>query len=715
MSPLTLRLHDCRTFADAELTFGPGVTCLLGANGAGKSTLMDALRYALTGVVPRGANSRDHAALLNPGGHVELDVTAAGEVYRIRREWNGKKATCRFTRRDAAVPDHDPDVFEALDPADIPATLGLGERPDDLLRHTVLCGQGDLAALTEAAPAYRKELLGEALGLREYGLVAEAAKARADAAQRQAETAAAVLAQWEPVAKEREARQAALASAEDEEAVNVAEVAEWREKVTQAEQTLGAAKGAVEKWTEKQAQCGEGRQQVLSLERHRDCITEELCEVRAQLADLPKLRELAATAPTHRARLEVLNALRRAFGDAQKDLEAACKDDTRLRQLLDEAQRDSALLDEVPCSPEVHVGDGARGMAEAHRTCPLLANARERAKTVAMLTGAAHESAEVVTLAQDAEKVAFAHLKAANDTTLPESVRSSLAAAEAAEAQVRALAAAETELATLEAELRGLDERIAEHQAVRDGLAGASEKLQEAQDLAARAAQARQDVRAGADEAETLLRTAQRTTAEARAAVKASVEAQARVYAATAEIEGWSRRLTVARELQARCGRDGIPARLVEESIPDIEARANDLLELLSAGTMRLAVATTKDLANGRIVEALEFVVATGEGERPYRLLSGGERVRVDLALRVGIAQLLAHRAGVAPEFLVLDEPASGLDAQGLAALVEGLPALAALFPGGVVVVEHIEALKEAGDRTFVVVKRDGASTLEAA
>ena len=40
-----LALHDFRSYADLEVSLGPGVTCFLGANGQGKTNLVEAVDY----------------------------------------------------------------------------------------------------------------------------------------------------------------------------------------------------------------------------------------------------------------------------------------------------------------------------------------------------------------------------------------------------------------------------------------------------------------------------------------------------------------------------------------------------------------------------------------------------------------------------------------------------------------------------------------------
>ena len=54
-----LTLRDFRTYADAEVQLGPGLTIVSGRNGSGKTNLLEALYFACTGRSCRTANERE--------------------------------------------------------------------------------------------------------------------------------------------------------------------------------------------------------------------------------------------------------------------------------------------------------------------------------------------------------------------------------------------------------------------------------------------------------------------------------------------------------------------------------------------------------------------------------------------------------------------------------------------------------------------------------
>lgn len=109
----------------------------------------------------------------------------------------------------------------------------------------------------------------------------------------------------------------------------------------------------------------------------------------------------------------------------------------------------------------------------------------------------------------------------------------------------------------------------------------------------------------------------------------------------------------------------GLPAHLIDEALPALEAAANAMLDRFSAGRMSLAVRTRGRNKSGDLIETLDVVIRVGDYERPYERLSGGERVRVDLSLAVGIAEMTKSRTGANLNWVVLDELCGPLDEEG--------------------------------------------------
>src|SRR5581483_6791528 len=109
--------------------------------------------------------------------------------------------------------------------------------------------------------------------------------------------------------------------------------------------------------------------------------------------------------------------------------------------------------------------------------------------------------------------------------------------------------------------------------------------------------------------------------------------------------------------------------------------------------------------------ETLDIVIVTSAGERPYETFSGGERTRLNLALRIALARLLAHRRGAESRLLAIDEP-EFLDEAGVARLADVLRGLSGDFDR-VLLVSHHPTLAASFDQTIAVVKDGDRSRVD--
>jgi len=158
-------------------------------------------------------------------------------------------------------------------------------------------------------------------------------------------------------------------------------------------------------------------------------------------------------------------------------------------------------------------------------------------------------------------------------------------------------------------------------------------------------------------------------------------------------------------------GKDGIQALLIEETIPEVEQEANELLAKLTDNQTQLFIKSLHDLKKGGTKETLDIKISDPAGIRPYELFSGGEAFRIDFALRIAISKLLARRAGTALQTLVIDEGFGSQDEEGLSRIMDAIHKIQNEF-AKVIIVSHLDALKEQFPVHFVVTKSAGCSTV---
>ena len=180
-----------------------------------------------------------------------------------------------------------------------------------------------------------------------------------------------------------------------------------------------------------------------------------------------------------------------------------------------------------------------------------------------------------------------------------------------------------------------------------------------------------------------------------------------------AERQALGGRIGLLRQLEDACGRNGVQALLIETALPEIEEHANELLYRLSGGEMRVRFDTQRDRkSDGGQIETLDIKISDSNGERPYENYSGGEKFRVNFAIRLALSQVLARRAGARLQTLVIDEGFGSQDPEGRQRLVEAINAVQPEF-ACILVITHIDELRDKFPARIEVEKTAAGSRLE--
>ncbi len=168
------------------------------------------------------------------------------------------------------------------------------------------------------------------------------------------------------------------------------------------------------------------------------------------------------------------------------------------------------------------------------------------------------------------------------------------------------------------------------------------------------------------------------------------------------------------KSLERAFGKDGVPALLIEQALPEIESKANDLLDRLSNGTMSVRFVTQsayKDKNREDLRETLNIQISDGAGGRDYEMFSGGEAFRVNFAIRLALSGVLAQRKGARLQTLVIDEGFGSQDAQGRQRLIEAINAVRGDF-AKILIITHLDELKDVFPTRIEVEKTDKGSTV---
>ena len=180
----------------------------------------------------------------------------------------------------------------------------------------------------------------------------------------------------------------------------------------------------------------------------------------------------------------------------------------------------------------------------------------------------------------------------------------------------------------------------------------------------------------------------------------------------TKELRALREEQSTYEELSQAFGRQGVQALLIDTILPQIEDGANELLDRMTDGRMNVKLESQREIKSrrGEYAETLEIRVSDEVGPRSYEMFSGGEAFRINLALRIALSKVLANRSGAPLPTLFIDEGFGTQDTAGRERILDVLRSIESDFKC-IIVITHLEELKDAFPVRIEVEKRDGSST----
>lgn len=721
MNPLRVTATNYRSFETLDLELPTGCVAVTGENGAGKSSIVNSVDLCLFGARSLSEFLSDSA--IEEEMVIGLEFEHRGETYRIRRTYSGRgrgKASLDFEVEGEpwhVIPDEhtgepiqveSPPQWEPLTRESAATTQELIEQTIGLSRETfrasAFLAQGDGAAFTEAQPRERKAILSEVLGLGIWDDLL--AKARAEITGIRDKTTRLVI-QVEEAERDLEAKGDTVSRV----GLYERDLADAEVALANAETIHGEATDALNASRELAAKLEAAREVLASRERELQSLTTRRRQVTLALEgaeDLPKLKAeseaLAARTPYIEAELAVAQEAEAARAEHQR---LTTERDRLLDAANELAQKEAAVRVKIERLEGIEPTECDR--------CgqPLEAGARERALASLGKEGDGYYDQKLKLQGEAKLLLPALELTAEADAIGPTAARQ----AELNAALVVAIEAGRT-LASIDERMKRVDELIAEsaeldfkegpaEQATAHAFFEVENLKQKIGDTDHDAAVARAAGRLY--EARSQAETARRHLAVAEAELKRLEGIEALAAENRHALERFQSELDLLLLAERAYGRDGIPALIIENAaIPQIESEADRILAELGTD-FRVELRTQRELkSRDGVAEALDIIVAGPAGERPYESFSGGERTRLNLALRIALARLLAHRRGAEVRMLAIDEP-DGLDAAGFAALSSILQGMTGDFER-IMVISHHPDLQTAFDQTLVVEKQDGRS-----
>lgn len=159
--------------------------------------------------------------------------------------------------------------------------------------------------------------------------------------------------------------------------------------------------------------------------------------------------------------------------------------------------------------------------------------------------------------------------------------------------------------------------------------------------------------------------------------------------------------IEVYSKLSTAFGKDGIQAIIMENITEDLKQYTNSILRNIYYRPISIDFVTQRQTGTGTWKEDFEILIMIDNEIYDFDDISGGEQVRVSIALRLALSQLLMRRVGSNIQFLLFDEVDQSLDRHGLEALYETISELSKDFK--ILVISHSEYMKEKFENMITV------------
>lgn len=619
----------------SRLRLGEGVNVFIGPNGAGKSSVIDAITYALFGKHARGDNEN----IVRRGAHegwVAVTFTLGGRRFRAERKFGAKG------RQEGAV------LFELLSEGKRPLISGerrkleesMSEYIEQLLgldyeklRVAALIQQGQLESIIEYDPRKFKELLNSIVGIDRLDRAFEAMKEVIDGLR---------------------ARLRERCGYDDTQLEDVRrQLAEKGRELEEKRRLLQEVRLRLSELERQEAEL-EGRRALLerAREAHRRLqdLREELYRyvVRWRSEAQRRVQELERTLEEAKGRLPLLQQLG-PLRSAVEGLRAKREQlDEQLARLREEEAR---YREQLSLASRLQFKDNI---------CPVCGSRVERVTPlfdVGHLTQHLDElQAEIRMKLSERQQLEVQERELRENLEAAEQARSWLTA-RGIEGE-EALALRSEELERERAKLARLPAQL--EQAQLSSLAVDEHTSL----LVKKIAQLEPEAKAFSEEQysalEEALRRVRREKEEKRALegrygaeIAAAEQQEAKLKEALALLEPSAQLMRLLAAIREKVyHRDGpLALSLRSWALEETARRATEYIRLFELGISAISLREEK--------RAVDIVCRSNRGELGVKALSGGEKVAVALALRFGMASLIA--AGKL-DFMILDEPTVHLD-----------------------------------------------------
>lgn len=240
-------------------------------------------------------------------------------------------------------------------------------------------------------------------------------------------------------------------------------------------------------------------------------------------------------------------------------------------------------------------------------------------------------------------------------------------------------------VASMVEEVNGITERLGANADAGERHAAAIAKVKEAS--------------AAAMSSSSALKEAQTEVARFEGAIATQRNNAAKVEAAAAAVE--TQRVILSELERAKAFCVAAPQILIGRAIPAITSAANALLADLAPGVI-VEISRQRETKSGSVRDDLTILVHEDGRAADLATYSGGERFRIDLALRLALARIAAGRGAASIRTLIIDEGLGSQSADALEDVKATLVRLLARFDQ-IFVITHVDDAADMFGRAVTV------------
>lgn len=694
MIPIKLTLTNFLSYSTTQtLDFsGFDLAILSGANGVGKSSLLEAITWCLWEQA-RAGSSDD---LIHQGEQsmwVEFIFEHENGIYRVirkrDRKTRGGTTTLEFQVAESppGTPGVDLTMWQSLTEGTIRQTqekiIKTLHLPYEIFVNSSYLRQGHADEFTVKLPSERKQILAEILGLSIYDQLEEKAKEHRKQAQNRLEI---IKLQSEEMAKEMQdraqiAQNAQITQAEKDKTLKIIEQLEKNQKKYQD-----------------QGKQYELINQQIELERKRylqiaEQIKSNISDIEQLTADLKQLNILISQSDEIKKNYSQYQSAQKQLEDYNHKLAQVAELQQALAGLAQKKATVEQTIDRIKHIKNCPTCLRPMSTTESNRVIETLKKEFEKV-----------DGPDLNKLKSEISKISY-------DKQRHESLRKELNTLQRVPEQYQQLLVAENSKKEKEAQFKKIQQQIARDRQEIKKIADQGLKLKTESEKLKNAFEKTQEIELKLSQTRIDAQQLEGQLGELRAKLKQIEETENKIKKWQQDIVKLQEEAAIWNELALAFSKKGIQTMIIEQTLPVIEEKANELLKRVTDGRMTVQFITQKEkksasqrTAAEELIETLEIAITDELGTRNYEMFSGGEAFRINFGIRIALAKLLAVRSGAKLQFLVVDEGFGSLDTAGRDDIVAAINSIRDDFKK-IMVVSHVPELKDAFQTRVEVTK----------